>query len=644
MTDKRQRAPSATRRTLLKGLAGSGIAVAAVGKPAAARGTATNSKASPVAGAAEERALDAPAPSPLTTEHVGSDFMIDVIKSLGIQYVAANPGSSFRGLHESLINHGGNRAPELLTCLHEETSVAMAVGYARGCGKPMAAFVHATVGLQHAAMSIYHAFADRSPVLIFCGNTLDAANRRAYVEWVHSAQDNAAMVRDCLKWDDQPVSLVHFAESTVRGHHLATTAPMGPVMLTVDSDLQEKPLDARPAIPRMTEVRPPVADSAGLKELAALILGAEFPVIFADRYARTDAAMANLVTFAELVGAAVIDQGGRLNFPNDHPLSHGERSHQTVAQADLIVALEPADLWGALNTLRDQLVRTQASIAPEGQKIAVIGVGETLTRANYQDFQRYVGVDLSLPGDAEASLPLLAEHVRKAMTSTHRRAIAERTKSLAAIHAETRARSLRAARVGWDASPITTGRLCLELYDVIKDEDWVLCGATNAVSNWPQRLWPVNRPYRYVRGGGAAAIGASIGIATGIALAHRDQGRITVNIQTDGDLLYAPGALWTAAHHRIPLLSVMHNNRAYHQETMHIQRMANRLERGIDRTWIGTGIDDPSVDFASIARGFGVWAEGPITEPADLGPALRRALAEVKQGRPALVDVLTQVR
>lgn len=635
------------RRALLTGVAGGGIALAAAPAMASGQQTATPGTPGPdpsSTGATEEAALEAPPPDPITAENVGSDFMVDVIKSVGIKYVAANPGSSFRALHESVINYGGNSAPELLTCLHEETSVAMAIGYYRACGKPMAAFVHSTVGLQHAAMSIYHAFADRAPVLIFCGNTLDAAGRRHQVEWVHSAQDNAAMVRDYLKWDDQPVSLGHFADSTVRGHRLATTAPMGPVMLTVDTDLQEKPLSDRPAIPRAATGRPPVVDQAGLAELAKLILAAEFPVILADRYARTDQGMPRLVEFAELVGAAVVDRTWRLNFPNNHPLNQGERSRQTIAQADLIVALEPVDLWGALNAMRDQLVRTQRSLAPEGQKVAVIGVGESLTRANYQDFQRYIGVDLNLAGDAEASLPLLTALVRKTMTATQRRAAAERTESLAKTHREARAGALRAARVGWDASPITTGRLSLDLYDVIKDEDWVLCGATNAISNWPQRLWPIDKPYRSIRVGGAAAIGASIGIATGIALAHRDQGRITVNIQTDGDLLYAPGALWTAAHHRIPMLSVMHNNRAYHQETMHIQRMGNRLERGIGRAGIGTEINDPAVDFSSLARGLGVWAEGPVTDPAELAPALRRALAVVKSGHPALVDVVTQVR
>ena len=649
MTEDQPRALSPAgvkRRTILKGLASGGAALA-VPAPASARANdAPAPKSDPaIAGTIEQSALDSPPPPPLTTNHVGSDFMIDVIKSLGIDYVAANPGSSFRGLHESLVNHGGNVKPELLTCLHEETSVAMAVGYARATGKPIGVFVHSTVGLQHASMSIYHAFADRAPVLIFCGNTLDAANRRPYVEWVHAAQDNAAMVRDTLKWDDQPVSLTHFAESAVRGYRLATSAPKGPVMITVDSNLQEEPLERAPALPKLAPRTAPVADRAALDALAAQLLAADFPVVLADRYAESETAMAALVEFAELLGAPVVDMlGARFNFPTNHPLNQSESHRQMVAQADFVLALEPVDLWGALNVMSDQLVRTTRSLAPPGQKIAAIGVGDMLVHANYQEFQRYVGVDTWLAGEAEATLPALTASVRRGMTHAHRRKAAERAARLAEVHAATLARTRNAARLGWDASPITTGRLCSELWDVIKEEDWVLCGATNAISNWPQRLWPIDKPYRLVRGGGAAAIGTGIGIAVGLALGHRAHKRIVVNIQTDGDLLYAPGALWTAAHHGIPILNVMHNNRAYHQETMHIQRMANRLERGIDRADIGTVIANPDVDFASLARGFGIWAEGPIDQPADLAGSLRRALAVVKSGKPALVDVITQVR
>jgi acetolactate synthase I/II/III large subunit len=234
--------------------------------------------------------------------------------------------------------------------------------------------------------------------------------------------------------------------------------------------------------------------------------------------------------------------------------------------------------------------------------------------------------------------------VEKHIQPSRAQYIGERTEKLRAAFAVTRRQEQDAARVGWDASPVTTGRLCLEIWDVIKDEDWALVSNTFGLNFWPERLWPMERPYRHTRGLGAAGVGTGIGVAIGAALAHREHGRIVINIQPDGDLLYAPGALWTAAHHRIPLLTVMHNNRAYHQELMHIQRMANRHERGIERAGIGTTLNDPFVDFAKLAQSMGVWAEGPIHSPQGLGPALRRALAVVKKGEPALVDVATQPR
>uniref|UniRef100_UPI002FC58286 thiamine pyrophosphate-binding protein n=1 Tax=Sphingomonas sp. TaxID=28214 RepID=UPI002FC58286 len=234
----------AGRRDILKGFLVTGGLIAAAdaaaqtapegGTPPAAPPTAPTPMGA-ASGAHAEFAPPAAGTHELTVDRANSDVMVDVIKSLGIEYVAANPGSSFRGLHESLINYGGNKAPELLTCLHEETSVAMAAGYARVTGKPMAVMLHATVGLQHGSMSIYHAFADQVPVLMFMGASLDAATRRPYIEWMHSVQDGAALVRDFTKWDDQPISMQHFAESTVRAVKLATTAPMGPTLISVDT-------------------------------------------------------------------------------------------------------------------------------------------------------------------------------------------------------------------------------------------------------------------------------------------------------------------------------------------------------------------------------------------------------------------------
>src|SRR5215467_15667516 len=242
------------RRGFLKGAAAG--AAALVAKPSiapaetqAAQGTQAARAVTPLPGAALVAAETSPPPpraDVYTTDRPGSDFMLDVIKSLGIEYVAANPGSSFRALHESVINYGGNKSPEFITCCHEEQSVAMADGYAKLEGKPMAVFAHSTVGLQHAAMGIYNAYASRTPVFIVLGNTIDATARRPGVEWLHSAQDAVSMVRDYSKWDDLPISLPHFSESAVRAYKIAMTPPMGPVLLVADSDLQETPVENLP--------------------------------------------------------------------------------------------------------------------------------------------------------------------------------------------------------------------------------------------------------------------------------------------------------------------------------------------------------------------------------------------------------------
>ncbi|HSR05931.1 MAG TPA: thiamine pyrophosphate-binding protein [Bryobacteraceae bacterium] len=572
----------------------------------------------------------------LTADRPGSDFMVDVLKSLGFEYVCANPGSSFRALHESIINYGGNKAPELITCCHEEQSVAMADGYAKIEGKPLAVMAHSTVGLQHAAMAIYNAYAGRSPAFIILGNTIDATARRPLIEWYHSAQDAVAMVRDYSKWDDLPISLPHFAESAVRAYKLAVTPPMGPVILVADSDLQETPVDAnlKLHIPKYTASGPPAGDSASVAAVAKLLVNAENPVIFADRCVRTEAGQALLVELAETLQAPVV--GGK--FPNHHPLSQaGGRA--LIANADLIVGLEVPDLWGTVNTVRDQLHRSAQTFIKPTTKVVSISALELGMKSNYQYFQRYPETEISIVADAEAMLPYLIEACKRLLTADRKRAFEDRGKKLAAAHEQGMQRARDEATYGWDSSPISLARLQAELYDVIRTKDWSLVGGGAS------RLWNVDKIYRTAGGGGAAGVGYTAPGSVGGALANRKHGRLSVAIQTDGDLMYAPGALWTAAHHRIPLLSVMHNNRAYHQEVMHVQRMANRHQRGIENAGIGTTITDPNIDFATVARGLGVHGEGPITETKDLGPAIRRALDAVERsGGPALVDVVTQPR
>jgi acetolactate synthase-1/2/3 large subunit len=582
----------------------------------------------------------------LTADHAGSDFMVDVLKSLGFEFVCANPGSNFRGLHESVINYGGNRRPEFITCCHEESSVAMAHGYAKIEGKPLCVFAHGTVGLQHAAMAIYNAYCDRVPVYLVLGNTLDAAKRQPGVEWAHSVQDAAAMVRDYVKWDDMPMSLEHFAESAVRAYKIAMTPPMLPVVLVTDSELQENPVreGARPRIPKMTLAAAPQGDSGAVAEAARLLVAAQNPLIVVDRAARTPAGLKALVELAELLQAPVIDQGGRMNFPTRHPLNHSARTRALVADADVILGLELTDFWGTVNSFRDQLERTSHPVSKAGAKLVSITAGDLFTKANYQDAQRFVDVDLAIAADAEATIPSLVEAIARQATADRKRAFQARGAMLASARQQAWDEARTEATYAWDASPISTARLAAEVWAQIKNEDWSLVSRDRSLSGWARRLWAFDKYYQYIGGPGGFGIGYGAPAAVGAALANRKHGRLSINIQNDGDLMYAPGVLWTAAHHHIPLLNILHNNRAYHEEVMHVQRMANRRNRGIDRAWIGTTIDEPAVDFATLAQAMGVYAEGPITDPKELGPAIRRAIAVVKRGEPALLDVVTQPR
>jgi acetolactate synthase-1/2/3 large subunit len=572
----------------------------------------------------------------------GSDFMVDVIKTTGIEYIASNPGSSFRSLQESIINYGGNKKPEFLTCMHEETSVGMAHGYAKAAGKPMGIMAHGTVGLQHAAMAVYNAWCDRVPVVMFAGNFLDADKRRPGVEWYHCVQDPAAPLRDFTKWDDQPLSLQHFAESVMRAYKIATTVPMGPVLITADGVLAEGAIhdEKKLRIPKLTLSIPPQGDSGAVSEAAKMLVAAQNPVILADRACRSQDGMKRLIELAESLNAPVVDMGGRMNFPMNHYLCRSADRRSLVGQADVALLLEVADPWGQFNTVSDPHHEYRRLAKPD-VKIIHISLGDKLTKSNYQDMQRFMPVDLPISGDAQATLPALIEAVKNATNLARRSAVAERTAKLREEHRRMKDRARAAASVGWDASPCSTGRMSAQLYNVIKNDKW--CLAVSSVQ-WNRNLWPATEYHNFIGGSGGAGQGYGAAAAVGAALANRDKGIITISIEGDGDLMYAPGALWTAAHHKIPLLMVVHNNRAYHQEVMHLQKMAGLHNRRMDTAAIGTTIENPNIDFAKLAQSMGVWAEKPVTDPAAMGPALSRALAVVKRGEPALVDVVSQGR
>ena len=639
--------PAIGRRNFLKSASLVGAAALTPGAAAQALPTAAKANLKAAAPGPKQMAAETQPPSkdPVNQTTSGGDFMVDVFKTLDIDYLSMNCASSFRGLHEAVINHAGNTKPEILNCPHEDIAVHLAQGYAKIAGKPMAMICHGVVGLQHATMAMYNAWCDRVPVIVLGGNIVEANKRAPGAEWVHSAIDPAAIVRDYVKWDDQPTSLQHFAESAVRACKIAVTPPMGPVMLSLDAELQENPISEPESlrIPKYARVVPPQGDSGALAETAKLLVAAENPVIICDRYARTPAGMGRLIELAETLQCAVVDNAGRMNFPSRHPLNQSFRRGTVIPQADVILALEVNDIWGTLNAFSDRIVRTSRPVTKKGAKIITLGSRDLYMKSNYQDFGRYQEVDLAIAGDGEASLPALTEQINRLIDEGRKAAYETRGKKYAAARLAMIEQAKSDATLGWDASPITTARMCAEVYAQIKDEDWSLVG--NAIRNlWPHRLWDIKKPYQWNGGSGGAGVGYNLPASLGAALANKPHGRLTVAFGGDGDFLFNPGTLWTAAHHRIPMLYIVHNNRAYHQEYMYLQAMAARHGRGIEKADIGTTIKDPNIDYATVARGMGAHGEGPVVDPNELAPALRRAIAAVKAGQPAVVDVVTDPR
>ena len=641
------------RRQFLSSATAAGVAAASVTAPnkAVTQESAQTSPAAVTPPSAHQEAMEYDIPVGYSAEEAkdyfvgnpGSDFMVDVLKKLEFDYITTNPGSSFRGIHESIVNYGGNKSPELIEATHEEIATAMAHGYYKVTGKPLAVLAHGTVGLQHAAMAVYNAWCDRSPMVILAGNHLDVAHRRPGVEWSHSAQDCVRVIRDYIKWDDSPVSLQHFAESMARAYKIAMTPPMGPVAIVLEGHLQEAELgNQQVPIPAMTPTQPPSGDTNAVEEAARWLVEAKNPVIVVDLMAHDQEGVERLIALAEALQAPVVNQFGRMNFPSNHYLSQGASA---VAQADVILGLELYDTWGTINNMRDRVHKDVQRRARSDARVIDIGVKDLFTRSNYQSFQRYFATDLSIAGDAQATLPGLTEAVQSAMSRSRRASNAERKTRWQAAHIRQREQDRDWARYGWNASPVSTGRLYAELWNVVKDRDWALVSDDGQQNRWARRLWPIDKHYQWIGRSGGAGLGYGAPSALGAALAHRPEGRLPINVQRDGDMMYVPGTFWTAAHHDIPMLTVTHDNQGYHQEFMHLQRMAARRQRGVDgSSWIGNELRNPEIDLAKIVEGMGVWSEGPYSDPKDVGPAIARALDVVEAGEPAFVHVRTQPR
>ena len=586
--------------------------------------------------------------SDLLQPEFGSDLVVNLLRAFGVEYAAMNPGATFRGIHDSLVNYGGNQQPELILCCHEEIAVSLAHGYAKAAGKPMAAVVHDIVGLQHASMAIFNAFCDRVPILVLGGTgPMDTARRRPWIDWIHTALVQGNLVRDYVKWDDQPASVAAIPEAFARACRIALTEPKGPVYLCFDADLQEGRLDRPIPLPdpaRFAPASPPQADARVLAEAAQLLCEAEFPVILVESLVPHPWARAALQRLAELLAAPVIDLGdehrGRSCFPNTHPLELSGVKREMVGEADVILALDVQDFLGTLGEV-NRTTREVKPVSDRPVKIIGISLNDYAIRSWAQTYLSLVPLDLPITADAGVVLPPLVnfveERLQKDSRATTRQA---RLAQLRGRHEALRKEWLETVRTQRLQRPIAYSVLAATVWEAIKDEDWILANGT--ARGWAKRVWEW-QPERFFGGSGGAGLGYGLGASLGVALALREVGKVCVNLQPDGDFLFVTSALYTAAHHRLPLLTVMCNNRSYYNDEEHQEVMAKARGRSVENKVIGIRIEDPAPDFAKIAQGFGVYAEGPIAEPNKLGPALKRALKVVKEDQlPALVDVVTQ--
>jgi thiamine pyrophosphate-dependent acetolactate synthase large subunit-like protein len=560
--------------------------------------------------------------APLAREaRFGSDVAADTLRALDIPYIALNPGASFRGLHDSLVNRLGNERPTMLLCLHEEHAVAIAHGWAKVTGRAMAAAVHSNVGLMHATMAVFNAWCDRMPVLLIgATGPVDADKRRPWIDWIHTARDQGALIRGYAKWDDQPASPAAAREALVRAKWIAETAPQGPVYVNLDAGMQEAELASPlPAldIARLTPAASSAADPDLVGRAATALAGAKQPVVLAGRGSRTPEAWERRVALAERIGARVItDLKLGAVFPTDHHLHAGvpaiwldTDASAALEGADVILSLDWVDLGGTIK----QVFGTAGPPA----KVIHASLDHRLHGGWSMDYQALPPVDMLLAAEPDAVVGALLDALQ---ARPARPKAAPRAFPVEAVPPGT----LRIAQLTHGLRHAAEGRQVSLLHLPL---------------SWDGKLWPFRHPLDFIGQDGGGGIGAGPGISVGAALALRDSGRLPIGICGDGDFLMGATAVWTAVHYKIPLLIVVANNRSFYNDEVHQERMARMRGRPVENKWIGQRIADPDIDIAALARAQGAQGFGPIARGEDLLATFAAAIAAVDAGGVAVVDV-----
>ncbi|MDB5571037.1 MAG: acetolactate synthase [Hyphomicrobiales bacterium] len=560
---------------------------------------------------------------PLATKAgFGSDVVAETMRALDLPYIALNPGASYRGLHDSIVNYLGNKQPEMLLCLHEEHAVHIAQGYAKVTDKPMAAAVHSNVGLMHATMAIFNAWCDRMPMVIMgATGPVDADRRRPWIDWIHTSRDQASMIRQYVKFDDVPGSPAAAREALVRAKWISETNPKGPVYINLDVSLQEDPLAGDLPPYDVNRYAPEVAVGATPEQVAkivALAKGAKNPLIVYGRFSRSEAGWANRVALAEKLGADVFTDlkvGG--SFPTDHPLhvaAPGMGANETVAaalrKADVILAFDVVDLGG--------LFKGNLGNETPSARIVHVSMDHRIHNGWSMDHQGLPPVDHFVSADADLVVAALVG----AMADVKGPAIAPRKREEIAIRADKERPLVR--------------DLALSLRKALGDRDVGLMSTTIA---WHEDWWPIRHPLDYLGGAGGGGLAAGPGISVGGALALKDSKRMAVGVCGDGDFLMGATSVWTAVRYKLPLLLVISNNSSFYNDELHQERVAKTRNRPVENKWIGQKMIEPDVDIAMIATGQGAVGIGPIHSIGELPAAFAKAIAIVEAGGVAVVDV-----
>jgi thiamine pyrophosphate-dependent acetolactate synthase large subunit-like protein len=557
----------------------------------------------------------------------GSDAMAEVLRATGVSYLSLNPGASYRGLHDSLVNRLGNERPEMVLCLHEEHAVAIAHGYAKVTGRPMAVALHSNVGLMHASMAIYNAYCDRVPMLILGAmGPWDAAQRRPWIDWIHTSADQAALIRPYIKWDDQPGSVAAALESLARASMITRTYPEAPAYVCLDAALQEEPLERQPVLPDLDRHRPPAPPTPGpddVEQVMAFLCDARRPALLVGRVGRDERAWEQRVQLAQRTGATVVsDLKTGSTFPTAHLLHAGPPAYfpaaaalAAIRDADLVVALDWIDLGG---TLRAAIGDRRPS-----SRIVACSCDFVLHNGWTKDHFELSAIDLPIASHPDllveqlvARLPGEPSRSGDRPSASHVSSQAETGEpaSATALGLAEVAASLRAAVAG---RPVTLARLPL---------------------GWPAQSWDFTHPLDFLGLDGGGGIGSGPGMAVGAALALRGSDRLTVAVIGDGDFLMGAGALWSAAHQELPLLVVVVNNGTYRNDEVHQGHIARVRGRPAENRWVGQRISDPRPDLAQHARSLGLVGLGPVADADRLAEMLRVAVAAAERG-PVVVDV-----